>query len=618
MSNHSLVCFGSAAMLVSLLAGTSLAGPFHAGTNDEPVSISISSTDSLAGYEPGVGMQSRSALDAVPSFHPTQILVRLDPFSDRSANDQQLREAGVQRTLRAIRLVPGLHVMSVEAGTVEETCARLNQQAGVMYATPDYVRHATAQSVPYGISLVKANTAWGKYGKGDGAKVAVLDTGIDAAHPDLPAPMLMQSFVPGTPVDDFNEHGTHCSGTVLGLDNTIGVVGVAPRATLMIGKVLNNGGYGLDSWIADGIGWAVANGADVISMSLGGDEVDQGLQDACLAAYNAGVLVVAAAGNDSSSLPHYPAAYPGVMSIAAVDSNSQLASFSNYGTTLSMSAPGVNVDSTIPLISTTVTFNNVARTAQNMSGSPGGSLAAKPAIYCGLGTTAADFPPTVAGNIAHIRRGSANFGVKALNAVNAGAVGVIISNNTGGNAQYSGNLEDSFLIPVVSISQNDGNTLQAASGTPASIAQANVGHSYDSFNGTSMACPHVAGGAGLLIGMFKAIPQPNALPPGSLRWILEQNATDLGATGKDDLYGWGLMNVNAAAQYLHGRAICRGDLAPDGFVDDSDFVAFVHYYDEYVSPGGAWTGGDLNGDGVCDDSDFVMFAQSYDQFLCPE
>src|SRR5262249_44657856 len=250
------------------------------------------------------------------------ILVRVDTFADRAATDGVLRRAGVTGKVRSIGLVPGLQVLTVQAGKVEEVCAKLNGQPGVKYASPDFFRKAMAQDLPYGISLMNANTAWAAYGRGSGAKVAVLDTGVDLAHPDLPAPVATSSFVPGVPVDDYNQHGTHCSGTVLGLDNTVGVVGVAPQASLVIGKVLNNGGPGLDSWIATGIDWAVQQGADVISMSLGGSDVDQSLQDACLNAFNAGVLVVAAAGNDASSDPSYPASYPGVMSISAVDSTS--------------------------------------------------------------------------------------------------------------------------------------------------------------------------------------------------------------------------------------------------------------------------------------------------------
>ncbi|MGH7242460.1 MAG: S8 family serine peptidase [Phycisphaerales bacterium] len=592
-----------------------------AGQADTPSAIDPTSNQSLDGFEAGLGFASREALDAVPRFHPSQILVRMELFVDRAAQDETLRAAGAGQTLRTIGIVPGLRVVSVAPGTVEEVCAKLNNQPGVLYASPDYVRHALAQSVPYGISLVKADVSWAKYGRGGGAKVAVLDTGVDLAHPDLPAPLVASSFVPGLPVDDFNQHGTHCSGTVLALDNTDGVIGVAPSASLIIGKVLNNGGYGLDSWIATGIDWAVSQGANVISMSLGGDTVEPALQDACLNAFNAGVLVVAAAGNSGTSDPSYPASFPGVMSISALDSTSTLASFSSFGPLVSVSAPGVSVLSTVPTVTSTVTFSSVVHGARNLDGSPGGSVTGQ-VVFCGFGENAAAFPSSVSGKIAHVRRGSPDatavtFGTKAANAAAAGAIGLIISNNTGGTVPFTGALNDTFFIPVFSISQNDGNTLQPLILPTATFNQAITGHSYASFNGTSMACPHTSGVAALLIGLFKSVSQPAPLPPGSLRWIIEQTAVDLGAPGRDDFYGWGLVNVKAGAAYLYGRAICRGDLNADGFVDDTDFVNFVSYYNDLVSPGGAWTGGDFNGDGVADDADFVIFAGSYNDLLCP-
>lgn len=607
-------CAG-AALMVTLTPGA-LAAP----SSDSPSSLIPSSRESLDGFEAGMGVASRDVVEGVPAFHPSQILVRMEPFVDRAVQESTIRSAGAGETIRTIGIVPGLRVVSVAPGSVEEVCAKLRNQPGVMYASPDYVRHAMAQSVPYGISLVKADVAWANYGRGGGAKVAVLDTGVDLTHPDLPTPIAVSSFVPGLPADDFHAHGTHCSGTVLGLDNTIGVVGVAPQSSLIIGKVLNNGGYGLDSWIATGIDWAVAQGADVISMSLGGDTIDPALQDACLNAYNAGVLVVAAAGNDSSALPHYPAAFPGVMSVAAVDSSEQLASFSNYGPLISVSAPGVSVQSTVPIVSSTVFFSSVSHNAANFTGSPGGSLTGT-VVNCGTGLDASEFPPSVAGNIAHIRRGpsgnpAASFYNKATNAVNAGAIGVIISNNTGTTSVVAGALNDTFFIPVFGISQNDGNSLQALTLPNAILSQSTAGHDYAFFNGTSMACPHVSGAGGLLFGLFKSVSQPAPLPPGSVRWILEQTAKDLGTPGRDDTFGWGLIDVQAAAGYLHGRAICRGDLNADGFVDDSDFVQFVSAYNDLISPGGPWTGGDFNGDGYTDDADFVLFVASYDALLC--
>jgi subtilisin family serine protease len=603
-------CAGLALMAtLSLHAGAGLA--------DSPSAILRDSGESLGGFEPGNGIASPEALNAIPRFHPTQILIRMEPFVDRDAQDAMLRSAGAGHALRTIGIVPGLRVVSVSPGTVEEVCARLNGQPGVVYASPDYVRRAHAQSIPYGISLVKADIAWEKYGKGGGAKVAVLDTGVDLSHPDLPPTIANASFVPGLTVDDYHQHGTHCSGTVLGLDNTEGVIGVGPSASLIIGKVLNNGGYGVDSWIATAIDWAVTQGADVISMSLGEDVPDPALEDACLNAFNAGVLVVASAGNASNSAPNYPASFPGVMSISAVDSNSDLASFSSFGPLVSVTAPGVDVLSSVPTVNSTVTFSNVARSARNLSGSRGGFLTGQ-VVYCGFGSTAADFPPSVAGKIAHVRRGNnISFQVKAQNAVDAGAIGVIISNNTGGSVPFNGNLNQHFAVPVFSISQNDGNALQPLTLPTATFNQTITDHTYENFSGTSMSCPHTSGTAAVLIGLFKSISQPAPLPPGSLRWIIENTAVDLGSSGRDDFFGHGLVDVKAGADYLYGRAICRGDLNADGFVDDTDFVNFVAFYNELLSPGGAWTGGDFNGDAYADDEDFVTFAASYDALICP-
>lgn len=617
MSSRSSIRLGSAALLISTLCGTCVAGSQSGRVNDQPVSFSKSSLESLDGFQPGMGFASREVIEAVPKFHPSQIMVRMEPFVDRAAQDATLRAAGAGQTLRTIGIVPGLRVVSVEPGTVEEVCARLNGQPGVRYATPDYVRRANAQTVPYGISLVKADIAWAKYGKGGGAKVAVLDTGIDLSHPDIPATLATASFVPGLTVDGYNRHGTHCSGTVLGLDNTEGVIGVGPSASLIIGKVLNNGGYGVDSWIATAIDWAITQGADVISMSLGEDIPDPALEEACLNAFNAGVLLVASAGNEADSEPRYPACFPGVMSISAIDSSSQLASFSSFGPLVSVTAPGVNVLSSVPTVSTTVTFSNIARPAQNFTGARGGSLTGT-VVYCGFGSTPADFPASVAGKIAHIRRGNnTTFQAKAQNALDAGAIGVIISNNTGGNSGFSGTLNSHIPIPVSSISQNDGNALQALTLPTATLDQSITGHTYEELSGTSMSCPHTSGTAAVLIGLFKSVPQPAPLPPASLRWIIEQTAADLGAPGRDDFFGFGLVDVKAGAEYLYGRAVCRGDLVSDGFVDDTDFVAFATFYNDLISPGGPWTGGDLNGDGFADDADFVEFAASYNELLCP-
>jgi subtilisin family serine protease len=609
MSNRSRT---AAALMLCLSSGLALA----ASPNDRPSALLRDSAHALGGDAPGHGFIAADVINAVPKFHPSQILVRFEPFADRAAIAPALEAAGVQQVVRSIDLVPGLQVLAITPGTVEETCAALRQIPGVRYAEPDRVRFTHAQNTPYGIPMVNADIAWANHGTGAGAKVCVLDTGVDTTHPDLPPTVAAQSFVPGLTVEDFNRHGTHCSGTVLGLNNDEGVIGVAPGASLMIGKVLNNGGWGTDAWIVEGIDWAVANGADVISMSFGDDEPNQAATDACAAAAAAGVLLVASAGNEGTASPRYPATNPGVMSVAALNSDSTLASFSNFGPLLSISAPGVGVESSTPAIQTRVFFSAASRNAQNLSGSRGGSLPPTEVVNCGLGLTAADFPPTVNGKIAHIRRGGATFQVKATNALAAGAIGVLISNSSGGTSTFTGNLNDTFVIPVFGISQNDGNLLLAG-GITATMSQTNVGHQYELLSGTSMSCPHVSGGAALLIGLFKSTGLTPALPPASTRWILEQTATDLGDPGRDDTFGHGLLNVKAAADYLAGRVRCRGDLNADSVCDDADFTIFAGLYNDLISPGGPWTGGDLNGDGNCDDADFTVFAGTYNDLICP-
>ncbi|MBS0190267.1 MAG: S8 family serine peptidase [Phycisphaerales bacterium] len=599
----------------ALLTNAALAGP------PGPSALLTSSQESLNGFVPGVGIAPARA-EFPGGRHPSRILVRFDTAQGRGIDEQAktLAEAGVTRLIQRIGLVPGLLIVSTDEGRVDEVVAKLSRQPGVLYATPDYEMHAEAQTTPYGISMIGADTVWPAWGFGSGAKVCVLDTGVDTTHPDLPS-AIMSSFVPGETVEDYNTHGTHCSGTVLGLDNDQGVVGVAPAAQLMIGKVLANSGSGAWSYLISGIDWAVANGARVISMSLSGSVGDPSLQAACDAALADGVLLVAAAGNQSSGTPRYPSGYSSVMAISAVDSSGTFASFSNFGSHISVAAPGVSVQSSIPVVAWSAKWLGTDHEANPMTGSVIRAVSA-PVVYCGFGENAAAFPAGVSGKIAHIRRGSPNttsvsFNTKATNALNAGAIGVIISNNTTGSLSGTLNVSTTFAIPVVGCLQTDGDNLITNNGTTVNIYQFNNGHTYANYDGTSMATPHVAGAAGLLLGDFVPATGLPAVPPSTTRWVIERTATDAGAPGKDDNFGWGILNVRKASEYLHGRVRCPGDLVFDGIVDDTDFVAFASLYEDFVAPGGAYTGGDFNGDGVTDDADFVRFAASYSDFFCP-
>lgn len=609
------------AHLSTLLVLGAVGGIARTGEATQPSAILLSSTEAVNGFVAGSGIAPPR-----PEFpngqHPTRVLVRFDPFVDRDAKAESdlLSRSGVRRTIESIDLVPGLLIVEADEGSVDTVVAALSRQPGVLYATPDREVHAEAQSLPYGIGMIGADQVWPIWGNGTGVKVCVLDTGVDTAHPDLPVAMT-NSFVPGETVEDYNRHGTHCSGTVLALDNSDGVVGVAPGAQLLIGKALANSGSGSWSYLISGINWAVANGASVISMSLSGSSADPSLQAACDAALANGVLLVAAAGNQASGATRYPAGFSSVMAISAVDSDSNIASFSNFGSHVAVAAPGVSVQSSVPVVAWNADWLSIQHGVNPITGGVIRAVAA-PAIYCGYGENAAAFPPAVFGKIAHIRRGSPDassvtFFTKANNALTAGAIGVIISNNVAGGLQGSLNVANTFAIPVVGASQADGNDLLANDGTNVSIYQFNNGHGYASFNGTSMSTPHVAGAAGLLLSSFVPAGGNPPIPPSTTRWVLEQTATDAGTPGKDDNFGWGIINVQRAAEYLHGRIRCPGDLVYDTVVDDADFVAFVAAYNELISPGGPYTGGDFDGNGQTNDDDFVEFAASYNNLLCP-
>lgn len=205
-------------------------------------------------------------------------------------------------------------------------------------------------NVPWGVARVNAPAAWSR-GKGAGVKVAVIDTGIDCSHPDLQCDFSAGTNIvdPGSAPMDDNEHGTHVAGTIAGRGEG-GPLGVAPEATLIPVKVLDADGAGSLSDIVAGINWAAKHGVDVINMSLGGPSGSAALERAVKQALNAGVVIVAAAGNSGPNpdTVGFPGGYPGVIAVAASDKNDQVASFSSRGDAVAFIAPGVNITSTIP------------------------------------------------------------------------------------------------------------------------------------------------------------------------------------------------------------------------------------------------------------------------------
>ena len=193
-------------------------------------------------------------------------------------------------------------------------------------------------------SVLNSQLAWAAGYRGQKVKVAVLDTGILAGHDDVSA---VKTIDVGYGTADGHGHGTHVSGIIgAKLNNGKGGVGVAPECSIYSIKVLKDTGSGASSTIIKGVNQAVDNKVDIINMSLGGALYSQVEADAYQRAYEAGIAVFCAAGNEFSNSAHYPAAYKSTISVAALDKSMGKAYFSNYDSGVRYSAPGVDIYST--------------------------------------------------------------------------------------------------------------------------------------------------------------------------------------------------------------------------------------------------------------------------------
>ncbi|GAA5213686.1 S8 family serine peptidase [Corallincola platygyrae] len=240
---------------------------------------------------------------------------------------------------------------------------------------PVNTKYENTKMATWGMQAINANTSY----SGRGIKVAVLDTGLDLNHPDFSNRCLVsKSFVSNEDVQDRNGHGTHCIGSACGPLHTATRprYGVAYDADIYIGKVLSNSGSGSTSWVLDGMRWAINQGCEIISMSLGSrTRVGQGYSPAYervgRRALEHGSIIIAAAGNDSGR-PRYrepvssPANCPSIMSVAALDEDLGIATFSNAGKDpqsgreVDIAAPGVNIFSSWPL---TGMYNSISGTS---------------------------------------------------------------------------------------------------------------------------------------------------------------------------------------------------------------------------------------------------------------
>lgn len=233
---------------------------------------------------------------------------------------------------------------------------REKERAGGVAARPGRVRALEAdpmRSRQWGYDRLASERTSPKGEFGAGVTVAVIDTGVDAAHPELTGRVLEgKDFVSpsGDGRSDANGHGTHVSGVIAAASgNGEGIAGIAPKVKILPVRVLDKTGWGDDAQVAEGIVWAVDNGADILNLSLGTHDPNPLMRTAVNYAQERGVLVVAAAGNDGSSGPKsYPAAWESVLAVAATTPMDTVASFSTAGDYVDVAAPGSLIMSTVP------------------------------------------------------------------------------------------------------------------------------------------------------------------------------------------------------------------------------------------------------------------------------
>ena len=198
--------------------------------------------------------------------------------------------------------------------------------------------------LPWGIDRIDAELVWPSGNTADPVKLAIIDTGIDVKHPDLISNLKggVSTVWYTTSYNDDNGHGTHVAGIAGAVDNEIGVIGAGPAINLYAVKVLDRRGSGYISDVIEGLDWAIANGMQIVNMSLGTPADILSFREAVQRVNAAGIVQVAAAGNNGGAVI-YPAAYDEVIAVSATDNTNTIASWSSRGPEIDLAAPGVSI-----------------------------------------------------------------------------------------------------------------------------------------------------------------------------------------------------------------------------------------------------------------------------------
>lgn len=438
---------------------------------------------------------------------------------------------------------------------------RISDMGGVQSNLESY----THQVTPWGLPYIHAEDVW-PVTRGEGINVVVLDTGIDLNHPDLKDAIVggYNVLQPSQPPMDDNFHGTHVAGIIAAQDNGFGVIGIAPKVKLWAVKALDQEGKGFDETVAAGIDWVVnkqseLGGRWVINMSIGAASKGGTLEEKAIdRAFAAGIIMIAAAGNRGTAFLDYPAAYRGVIPVGAIGEDGRKADFSSYGFGMPIVAPGVEVPSTLiagVAEAADVIIQDDEYLGRGVIGSPFGSANGR-IVDAKLGRPD-ELTGSVSGNIALIKRGDLEFREKVRNAKNAGAKAVVIWNNEDGdepplftllprpcNDPASNQCPEEWrnypFLLTIAVTRADGLKLQELADHDGVVSFFN--QIYGRKTGTSMATPHVAATAALVLSL-----KPE-MTPVNMEWLLRNSAHDTGDPGWDYFTGYGCVDALAAAQ----------------------------------------------------------------------
>ncbi|MCL1067822.1 S8 family serine peptidase [Shewanella olleyana] len=443
------------------------------------------------------------------------------------------------------------------------TLVEVDQKRHLMGFSDDAGNPMTTQVTPYAVYQSQADQV--AFDPNAGIKVCVIDSGLDRSNNDFNWNNITGDNDSGTGNwdDHGGPHGTHVAGTVGAADNGFGVIGMAPGVDMHIIKVFNDDGWGYSSDLAHAADLCSQAGANIISMSLGGGGSNNTESNAFQSFTDAGGLVVAAAGNDGNNVRSYPAGYTSVMMIGANDANNIIADFSQFPSCTSgrgkrattdeticveVTAGGVDTLSTYPAgLATASNLSadgfDLASSAMENSGSISGST-----FYMG---TAESTNAGANGNICIIDRGVISFHDKVANCEASGGLGAVIINNEPGMLYGTLGDTNTTTIPAVGAAFEDRDSL-----INATSANINIGTSDFGFmSGTSMATPAVSGIAALVWSNH------SECTGSEIRQALKSTALDAGSAGKDEYFGYGIVQAAAADAYLSEFG-CEGGVTP--------------------------------------------------------